>query len=95
MSRAFVNEDAAQEPEPRYVLPKRDDPSYDEAAAWALIEGANAGNSRSAELATGYKWGEPALAPHVEHILTRAREEHDDRTEELAERYLRKAATES
>jgi hypothetical protein len=39
MSRAFVNEDAGG-PEPRYRLPKRDDPGYDEAAAWALIEGA-------------------------------------------------------
>jgi hypothetical protein len=92
MSRAFVNEDADQDPEPRYVLPKRDDPSYDEAAAWALIEGANVGNSRSAELATGYKWGEPALVPHVEAILLRAREEGDDRTEELAERFLKRAA---
>jgi hypothetical protein len=94
MSRAFVNEDAAQEPEPRYVLPKRDDPSYDEAAAWALIEGANAGNSRSAELATGYKWGEPALVPHVEAILQRARDEGDERTEQLAERFLRKSRSE-
>ena len=89
MSRAFVNEDAAER-EPRYVLPKRGDPSFDEAAAWALIEGANEGNSRSAELATGYKWGEPKLVPHVEHILARAREEHDDRMEELAERFLKK-----
>ena len=90
MSRAFVKEDA-DEPEPRYVLPKRDHPSYDEAAAWALIEGANAGNSRSAEIATGYKWGEPTLVPHIEKILARAREENDERTEELAGRFLRKA----
>ena len=90
MSRAFVKEDA-DEPEPRYVLPKRDHPSYDEAAAWALIEGANAGNSRSAEIATGYKWAEPTLVPHIEKILARAREENDERTEELAERYLKKA----
>ncbi len=91
MSRAFVKEDA-DEPEPRYVLPKRDHPSYDEAAAWALIEGANAGNSRSAEMATGYKWGEPKLVPHIEAILGRAREEQDERTEELAGRFLQKAA---
>ena len=90
MSRAFVNEDAAEQ-EPRYVLPKRDDPSFDEAAAWALIEGANEGNSRSAELATGYKWGEPKLVPHIEKILARAREEKDERTEELAERFLKKS----
>ena len=93
MSRAFVNEDAAEQ-EPRYVLPKRDDPSFDEAAAWALIEGANEGNSRSAELATGYKWGEPKLVPHVENILARARKEHDDRTEELAQRFLKKVSGE-
>ncbi len=87
MSRAFVKEDA-DEPEPRFVLPKRDHPSFDEAAAWALIEGANAGNSRSAELATGYKWGEPRLVLHIEAILGRAREEQDERTEELAEPFL-------
>ena len=59
--------------------------------AWALIEGANEGNSRSAELATGYKWGEPKLVPHIEKILARAREEKDERTEELAERFLKKS----
>ncbi len=74
------------------MLPKRDDPSFEEAAAWALIEGANEGNSRSAELATGYKWGEPKLVPHVENILARAREEHDDRMEELAQRFLKKVS---
>ena len=93
MSRAFVNEDAPEQ-EPRYVLPKRDDPAFDEAAAWALIEGANEGNSRSAELATGYKWGEPKLVPHVESILARARKEHDDRMEELAQRFLKKVSGE-
>lgn len=88
MSRAFVNEDAA-EPEPQYVLPKREDPGYDEAAAWALIEGANAGDSRSAELATGYKWGEPKLRPYVEAILIKAQETQDDRLETLTRRFLR------
>ncbi len=88
MSRAFVNEDAGG-PEPRYQLPKRDDPGYDEAAAWALIEGANVGDSHSAELATGYRWGEPTLRPHVERILARAREEQNDRLQHLAERFLR------
>ena len=58
MSRAFVKEDAG-DPERRFVLPKRDDPGYDEAAAWALLEAADDGDSRSAELATGYSWGEP------------------------------------
>ena len=51
MSRAFVKEDAGG-PERRYSLPPRTDPGYDEAAAWALLEGANAGDSYSAELAT-------------------------------------------
>ena len=88
MSRAFVNEDAGADPEPRYILPKRDHPSYDEAAAWVLLEGADAGDSRSAELATGYKWGEARLRPHVEAILARAREQEDERLHQLAERYL-------
>lgn len=88
MSRAFVNEDAGG-PEPRYRLPKRDDPGYDEAAAWALIEGANVGDSHSAELATGYRWGEPKLRPQVERILARARAEQNERLQQLAERFLR------
>jgi hypothetical protein len=88
MSRAFINEDAGG-PEPRYRLPARADPGYDAAAAWALIEGANAGDSYSAELATGYRWGEPALRPHVERILARARAERNERLEQLARRFLR------
>ncbi len=89
MSQAFVNEDA-EGPEPTYVLPKRDDPGYDEASAWALIEGADQGDSRSAELATGYKWAEPSLRPHVEKILERARDQGDERLEQLARRFLNK-----
>ena len=88
MSRAFVNEDAGG-PEPRYHLPGRDDPTFDEAAAWALIEGANAGDSYSAELATGYRWGEPKLRPHVERILADAVAERNERLQQLAERFLR------
>ena len=87
MSRAFVNEDAEGR-EPTYVLPKHDDPEYDEAAAWALIEGADQGDSRSAELATGYKWGEPTLRQHVERILARAQQQGDERLEQLARRFL-------
>lgn len=94
MSRAFVNEDAS-EPDPRYVLPDRDDPGYDEAAAWALLEGANHGDSRSAEMATGYRWGEPSLVPHVRRILRKAVEQRDDRLEQLAERFLRQAGSEA
>lgn len=88
MSRAFVNEDAGG-PEPRYHLPPRDDPDYDSAAAWALLEGANAGDSLSAEEATGYRWGEPKLKPHVQRILGQAAAEGNERLEELAQRFLR------
>jgi hypothetical protein len=88
MSRAFVNEDA-NEPEPRYVLPARDDPGYDEAAASALLEGANIGNSYSAEQATGYKWGDARLRPHVRRLLERFREAGDERMVTLAERFLK------
>jgi hypothetical protein len=88
MSRAFINEDASG-PEPRYRLPPRDDPGYDEAAAQALLDGANVGDSYSAELATGYRWGEPKLRPHVERILSQAREAGDERMQQLAERFLK------
>lgn len=87
MSRAFVKEDAGG-PEPKYHLPKRDDPGYDEAAARALLDGANVGDSYGAELATGYRWGELRLRPHVERILAQARAEKDERLEQLAERFL-------
>ena len=51
MSRAFVKEQDGDR-EPTYRLPDRDSAYYDEAAAWALLEGANAGYTRGAELAT-------------------------------------------
>lgn len=87
MSRAFVKDDD-HEPEPEYRLPEPDSPYYPEAAAWALIQGADEGDSRSAELATGYRWGDPALAEHVERILERAEEEGEDRVAQLARRFL-------
>ncbi len=90
MSRAFVNEDH-EGPEPTFSLPERDDPGYDAAAAWALIEGWSQGDPRSAEQATGYKWGDPKLKPHVEQILAKAQERDDERLESLARRFLRKA----
>ena len=90
MSRAFVNEDAEGR-EFDYNLPDRDDPGFDEAAAWALIEGWNQGDLHGAELATGFKWGEPRLLPHIERILNRAEEQHDERIEQLAERFIRRA----
>ncbi len=91
MSRAFVNEDSQSwgDPSRRFVLPPRDDPEYDAAAAGALLEGAREGATGSAEAATGYYWGEPRLRPHVERILADARAAGDDRLEQLAARFLR------
>lgn len=88
MSRAFIKQDAGG-PEPRYHLPAREDPGFDSAAAWALIEGANQGDSLSAEEATGYRWGEPKLRPHVERMLAEARRDGNERLQQLAERFLR------
>jgi hypothetical protein len=90
MSRAFVNEDAgAGDATPRYPLPSRDDPGFDAAAARALLHGADLGDTASAEAATGYYWGEPRLRHVVERILEEARQDGDDRLEQLAERFLR------
>ena len=90
MSRAFVNEDAgAGNASPRFPLPPRDDPSFDLAAARALLHGADLGDTTSAESATGYYWGEPKLRPLVERILLEARQDGDERLEQLAERFLR------
>ena len=90
MSRAFVNDDAAGEPRPehRYPLPPADDPGFPEAAARALLRGANEGDTLGAEEATGYGWGARDLVPHVERILAEARHRRDDRLEQLAERFL-------
>lgn len=94
MSRAFVNEDAGGSREPRYDLPDPDSPLYEEAAAWALIQGADEGDSRSAERATGFRWGEPRLVPHVREILRRAENDEETRVRQLARRYLRAAGEE-
>jgi hypothetical protein len=88
MSRAFVREDPEEVPS-RYELPPRNEAGFDEAAAWALLEGANRGDSLGAETATGYRWGEPVLRPYVERILAHARSRGDDRLEQLAERFLK------
>jgi hypothetical protein len=90
MSRAFVKEDD-HEPDPDYRLPDPDSPYYEEAAAWALIQGADGGDSRGAELATGYRWGDPALVSAITKILARAEEEGEDRVAQLARRFLRTA----
>jgi len=89
VSRAFVKEDSG-EPGPRwnYGLPSREDPGFDAAAADALLEAARAGETASAEQATGYYWGEPKLRSHVKRILERARAAGDERLEQLAKRFL-------
>jgi hypothetical protein len=90
MSRAFVREDPEEYlPKRGYVLPPRGDPSFDAAAAAALLEGARVSEILDAEEATGYRWGDPRLRPHVERILDQARTQADDRLEQVAERYLR------
>lgn len=92
MSRAFVREDPEErKPTRSYSLPAREHPSYDAAAAAALLEGARVSEILEAEEATGVRWGEPRLRPHVERILLEARAEHDDRLEQVAERFLRLA----
>ena len=90
MSRAFVKEDD-HEQDPDYRLPEPDSPYYAEAAAWALIQGADAGDSRGAELATGYRWGDPLLQGEVERILEQAADDGEDRVAQLARRFLRAA----
>lgn len=89
MSRAFINEDAGGSDTPRFPLPHRDDPSFDAAAARALLQGADMGDTASAESATGYYWGEPRLRPLVDRILAEAQEDGNERLEQLAERFLR------
>ena len=91
MSRAFVNEDAGEAPG-HYPLPPRDDPGYPLAAARALLRGADQGDTPGAEAATGYFWGDPALAPEVERILSEARDDGNERLEQLAERFLRRVS---
>ena len=93
MSRAFTNEDAAGEalPEHRYPLPPRDDPEFPLAAARALLQGANIGDSAGAEEATGLAFGAPELVPAVRLILDDAIARNDERMEQLAERFLRRA----
>lgn len=91
MSRAFVNEDASGGPEPEYRLPDPESPYYREASAWALIQGADEGDSRGAEQATGFRWGDPLLINEMEGILAQAEEQGEDRVAQLARRFLREA----
>ena len=91
MSRAFVNEDAGHwgNPGRRFDLPDRDDPGFDKAAAAAMLEAAREGDTGSAEMATGYYWGEEKLKPYVREILASLEDSDDDRMIQLAERFLR------
>ena len=93
MSRAFVREDDGDRVPPgRFGLPPEDDPSFDAAAARALLEAAREANTASAEAATGYRWGEPRLHKHVRKLLQEAEAlpefEQDRRYVRLAKRFL-------
>jgi hypothetical protein len=92
VSRAFVKEDGPDVPATRHFgLPAREDPGFAAAAARALLAGANIGDTASAEAATGYFWGDPALVGHVRELLAEAEATGDDRLDQLARRYLRQA----
>lgn len=97
MSRAFVKEDGAEPPR-RFALPGRSDPSYPAASALALLEAACDGETSLAEEATGYRWGDPHLKPHVERLLEQERalpeDEQNRRFVQVAKRYLRSSADE-
>jgi hypothetical protein len=95
MSRAFVNEDAGGESLDRYPLPAREDPGFPRAAARALLRGADLADTPGAEAATGYYFGDPALRKEVEQILAEAVQDGDERLEQLAERFLRRARARS
>jgi hypothetical protein len=91
MSRAFVKEDDA-EPPVRIPLPDRDDPSFDAAAALAMLEAARDGYTQQAEDATGYRWGDAQLHPHVRKLMKKEQalpeDEQDRRFIQVARRFL-------
>ncbi|NJD09198.1 MAG: hypothetical protein FIB01_01745 [Gemmatimonadetes bacterium] len=93
MSRAFVKEDSGDVPRRRFALPEPWDPGYNAAAALALLEAARDGQMQEAEAATGYRWGEPSLHPHIRKLLdqelARPMAEQDGRYIQLARRFLR------
>lgn len=97
MSRAFVREDdGGHVPPGRFGLPPREDPGFDAAAARALVEAARDAATESAEVATGYRWGEPRLRRHVRRLLQEAEaipeEERDRRYIRVAKRFLGETA---
>ena len=94
MSRAFVKEnDDDARPRRTFGLPPRHDRSYDAASALALLEAARDGFLKDAEDATGYRWGERHLHPHVSKLLdkelARPEAEQDRRFIQMARRFLR------
>jgi hypothetical protein len=91
VSRAFVKEDGPEGPPRVYSLPARDDAAFPLAAARALLSGADQGDTAGAESATGYYWGDPVLGGPVRQLLLEAEDRGDDRTAQLARRYLRRA----
>ena len=92
MSRAFVKEDDGYEPPIHFGLPAREDPGFDAAAALALLEAARDGVTAQAEEATGYRWGDPQLQPHVQRLLDKElalpEDEQNRRFIQVARRYL-------
>src|SRR5687767_8374376 len=94
MSRAFVKEDGDDvKPRINLGLPSRRDPSFNAAAALALIEAARDGYTELAEEETGYKWGDQALHEHVQRLIDKEQErpeaEQDHRFIQVARRFLR------
>jgi hypothetical protein len=94
MSRAFVREEGSDDvPRRRFALPETWEPGYDAAAALALLEAARDGEMHLAEEATGYRWGESVLHPHVQRFLdqelAQPEAQQDDRFITLAKRFLR------
>lgn len=93
MSRAFVKEDSDEYEPPRtFALPKRRSPDYPAACASILLEAARDGITQAAEDATGYRWGDQELKPHVQRVLdaeeAKPEMEQDRRLVQLARRFL-------
>ena len=51
------------------------------------------GDTASAESATGYFWGDPALRAEMNQLVDEAMDRGDDRMDQLARRFLRAAGT--
>jgi hypothetical protein len=93
MSRAFVKDDDSDPtPKVHFGLPPREHPSFDAAAALALLEAARDGVTQQAEEATGYRWGDPQLHPHVRRLLEKElaqpEESQNRRFVQVARRFL-------